>query len=103
VKAILELVRRLKIPYEFAFDLRQTDPRREQIQVLNSCLEDRILENQRVVCEDFVDRQLDVSRIQKGNGAVRLGSRSARRTRFPLRANAAARLMAVVVFPTPPF
>src|SRR4030095_12848328 len=31
------------------------------------------------------------------------GSRSRRRTRFPLRAKAAARLMAVVVFPTPPF
>src|SRR4026208_2413244 len=31
------------------------------------------------------------------------GSRSRSRTRFPLRAKAAARLMAGVVFPTPPF
>src|SRR2546421_329382 len=31
------------------------------------------------------------------------GSRSSRRTRRPLRANAAARLTVVVVLPTPPF
>ena len=57
-----------------------------------------------VADERVVDRQLDlVARVADADDALPCGSKSTSSTRYPRDATDAARLIAVVVLPTPPF
>jgi hypothetical protein len=102
LETIFQPERRVEIADQLRFEFREIDARRNDVR-FSPALHKPTL-RPAPVRPSSIRRQID--RLSGSRNEMELlacGSRSRRRTRFPLRAKAAARLMAVVVFPTPPF